>query len=111
MSKRVTRSSQKRAARASSGTPSTGTPQTQDAASSAESSQALITTNNVPQSNTQGGIVVFQDSEGRYNTLPEFIQYLERENDETVRYELFKQQVEKLDTLSVGRRAMGGALL
>jgi hypothetical protein len=70
------------------------------AAPTTESSQALVTTAGTLRGNIQGSLTVFQDEEGRYNTLAEFTQYLENEGDETVRYNTFKDQVEKLNALS-----------
>jgi hypothetical protein len=82
---------------------SSATPQPQPTpltTSISEPSQALVTIGSTSQGNKQGSLTVFQDEEGRFNTLAEFTQYLEAEEDEAIRYESFKGQIEKLNMMS-----------
>jgi hypothetical protein len=76
----------------------TATPQAQATPTTptTETSYALA----VIDDSSASKVVVFKDEGGRFNTLAEFTQYLKDEQDEEVRYASFREQVEKINTLS-----------
>jgi hypothetical protein len=102
-SQRETRSSKKRGREEAAAASSSATPQPQavtPTTSTTDASQALAIIDSTSQDNTERATIVFKDEGGRFNTLAEFIQYLKDEKDDDVRYESFREQVEKINTLS-----------